>query len=133
MPRRPLAAEIAAVRARIAADGRKLALLLEAQRLLIEAVGEEVLHAEQSRNIIPEMQADNVISRGVAIAAGRGGQTASRMAQIAANLTDKQVAALLKVSRSTVCKWHLGTLRIPERAQAALEKRGIGRAAWLKR
>ena len=91
------------------------------------------LHSEHSEHIVGEMQANSEHSLGVRIAAGRDGQTASRKAQIAVGLTDAEVAKLLKVSRSTVCKWHLGTLRIPERAQAFLEKRGIPRTHWLKR
>jgi DNA-binding transcriptional regulator YiaG len=107
---------------------------LKAQRELLEAVGEfhrnEVLHAEHSDVTISPMQEHSSQSRGVRIASGRDGITESRKAQLAINLTDRQVAKLMKVSRSTVCKWHLGSLQIPDAARDALEKRGIPGRVW---
>jgi plasmid maintenance system antidote protein VapI len=71
-------------------------------------------------------------SLGVRIAAGRKGQTASRKAQVAAGLTDKKVAEMLDVPRSTVCKWHLGQTRIPASSADRLARKGIPRSSWSK-
>lgn len=79
------------------------------------------------------MQAEISHSLGVRIAAGRDGQSASRKAQIAADLTDREVADLTGCHRTTVCKWHAGTMKIPEKAQKLLAKRGIPANVWAKR
>jgi DNA-binding transcriptional regulator YiaG len=119
--------------AMLAAEDAALEALLKAQAELFEAVAEEHLHEEHSEGTISLMQEHSSPSLGVRIASGRDGITTSRKAQLAANLTDKQVAKLLGVGRSTVCKWHLGTLQIPESARSALEKRGIPGRVWRKK
>jgi DNA-binding transcriptional regulator YiaG len=113
----------------LAAEDAALEALLKAQAELFEAVAEEHLHEEHSARKIEGMQEHSL---GVRIAAGRKGQTASRQAQVAAGLTDQKVADMLKVPRSTVCKWHLGQTRIPAAFADRLVKRGIPRTSWSK-
>lgn len=79
------------------------------------------------------MQTESAQSLGVRIAAGRKGQSKSRKAQIAANLTDKQVEDLTGYNRSTVCKWHAGSMKVPEAARKLLAKHGIPETSWAKR
>jgi predicted TIM-barrel enzyme len=120
--------------AELAAEDAAVAALLAAQAALIgAAVEEERLHGSHSERTISGMQVETSHSLGVRIAGGRAGQSASRKAQIAANLTDKQVAELTGYERSTVCKWHNGTVRVPEDARKLLAKRGIPASSWSKR
>jgi transcriptional regulator with XRE-family HTH domain len=80
------------------------------------------------------MQAESAQSPiGVRIAAGRAGQSTSRKAQIEAKLTDAAVAKLTGYNRSTVCKWHNGSMKVPPEAQKLLAKRGIPATSWTKR
>jgi len=79
------------------------------------------------------MQGESAQSLGVRIAAGRNGQSASRKAQIAAGLRDEDVAELTGYNRSTVCKWHNGSMKVPEDARKQLAKRGIPSGSWSKR
>ena len=136
MPRRVLDAEIAAARRERDEADRKLKILLEAQRALLDetvAAETERLHDSHSGRTLPFVQEESSHSIGVRIAAGRGHQSKSRQAQIAAGLTDKVVADLTGYSRTAVCKWHNGTMKIPEEAQKLLAKRGIPRASWSNR
>lgn len=136
MPTKPLAQEIAAAQRERDAAERKLRILLEAQRALLDetiAAETERLHSSHSDGTISEMQAETAHSLGVRIAEGRKRQSKSRKAQLAANLTDKEVAELTGYNRSTVCKWHNGTIKVPDAAQEILAKRGIPRASWSKR
>lgn len=135
MPRRPLDNEIAKARAaKAAADAKLAALLMEQARLVDEVVEEERLHDSHSERTLSDMQADSAQSQlGVRIAAGRAGQSASRKAQIAAGLRDEDVAELTGYNRSTVCKWHNGSMKVPEEARKLLAKRGIPAGSWSKR
>jgi len=135
---RPLSAEILDLEHRIAAheaEGSRLqaalAALKEAQRALIDAMNEEshLTRSHSDRTISPMQEH----SLGVRIAAGRSGQTESRKAQIRLGLTDGEVAEMLGVKRSTVCKWHLGSTRIPDEARKTLAKRGIPANSWGKK
>jgi hypothetical protein len=141
VPRRPLEAEVTRARrrrdrlaAQLAAEDAALEALLKAQRELLEAVGEyQRLYDSQSTVTISPMQPPSAQSIGVRIAAGRNGQSASRKAQIAAGLRDEDVADLTGYNRSTVCKWHNGSMKVPEDARKLLAKRGIPAGSWSKR
>jgi len=105
----------------------------EREVLLFEELEKLHLTESHSERTISSMQAESSHSIGVRIANGRRGQSESRKAQIAANLTDKEVSTLTGYSRTTVCKWHNGTMRIPEEAQKLLAKHGVPRVSWSNR
>jgi hypothetical protein len=141
VPRRPLDKEVARATARrdkaaamLAAEDAALEALLKAQAELFEAVAEEHrLQGSHSDSTLSPMQAESSHSLGVRIAGGRSGQSDSRKAQIAANLTDKQVSELTGYDRTTVCKWHNGSIRVPEKARKLLAKHGIPASSWSNR
>lgn len=118
--------------AKLAAADAELQALIGLMREQREAVI-EALHDSHSDGTISPMQANSEHSLGVRIAGGRADQSASRKAQIAANLTDKEVADLTGYNRSTVCKWHNGSMKVPEEARKLLAKRGIPASSWTKR
>jgi DNA-binding transcriptional regulator YiaG len=122
--------DYAALLADAQARAEKLRVELAATEREIMLLEELALHNSHSEGTLSDMQAENSHSLGVRIAEGRKGQSASRKAQIAANLTDKEVATLTGYNRTTVCKWHNGTIKVPEEAQKLLAKRGISRAVW---
>lgn len=118
----------------LAVEEGKLAALTEAARALREEkIEKHRLQDAHSDVTIPNMQAESAQSIGVRIAAGRGHQSDSRKAQIKAGLTDSDVAKLTGYNRSTVCKWHAGTMKVPEEARKLLAKRGIAAGSWSKR
>lgn len=118
----------------LAAEEGKLAALIEAARALREEMIEKHrLQDAHSDVTIPGMQAESAQSLGVRIAAGRKNQSESRKAQIAAGLTDEEVATLTDYNRSTVCKWHNGSMKVPEDARKLLAKHGIPGSSWKKR
>lgn len=120
--------------ARLEAEKAKLEALIEsARRLRDEYVENHRLTDSQSTSTISLMQGQSEQSLGVRIAAGRKNQSESRKAQIAAGLTDEEVAALTDYNRSTVCKWHNGSMKVPEDVRKLLAKHGIPGNSWKKR
>lgn len=141
MPKRPLDAEVLKAQreaqeamAIAKAAEAKLQALMRARDELFAALEEEhrLTGAHSDSTILP-MQQESAQSLGVRIAAGRGHQSKSRKAQIAAGLTDADVAKLTDYNRSTVCKWHAGSMKVPETARKLLAKHGIPETSWSKR
>lgn len=130
MTRAQIARLLANAEARVERLRGEIATAMKERALFAELLA---LHESHSERTLSPMQAESAHSLGVRIAAGRAGQSESRKAQIVVGLTDKDVAELTGYSRSTVCKWHSGTIKVPDDAQRLLAKRGIPVLAWSKR
>lgn len=130
--RKALLAKIERLQREEAITQAQLQILEDAARRMA-AVEHPTLHNPKSRVNVQPVQEQSSESRGVRIARGRKNGSMSRNAQLAIGLTDKDVAEKLKVSRSTVCKWHTGDIAIPDEHKAALAKLGIPDHVWRKK
>jgi hypothetical protein len=93
------------------------------------------LHDGDNRsNISSNMQAETEgKSRRTKISAGRAQkETPSRLASVAADLTDLMIADITGAGRSTVQAWHSGARSIPRAHAEKLAKRGIPVSSWPK-